>query len=47
VLALTLLVPAIAPRFAGVPRLLRPFAFGLLTAVPAAVSVLIALQQRG
>lgn len=47
VLALTLLVPAIAPRCAGVPRLLRPFAFGLMTAVPAAVAVLIALQQRG
>lgn len=47
VLSLTLLVPAIAPRCTGVPRLLRPFAFGLMTAVPAAVSVLIALQQRG
>lgn len=42
VLSLGLALPAVAPRLVAVPAALRPFLFGLLAAVPAALAIAIA-----
>lgn len=42
-----LAVPYVVPRFDGVPPWARPFLSGLMAALPAALSVLIAFQQKG
>jgi hypothetical protein len=47
VLSGCLIIPVFTPRFAGVPSWIKPFLSGLIAAVPAALSVLIAFQLKG
>jgi hypothetical protein len=42
-----LIVPIYLPHFERLPRWITPFLNGLMAALPAALSVLIALQQKG
>lgn len=46
ILSACLIIPYVIPRFDGIPAWARPFLFGLMAALPAALSVLIAFQQK-